>query len=196
MDLGPGAGPRGGEIVAQGTLEDSFAREEFADCGLPVRSRADRIPETANRAAISCRQLRRLDHDRGATRKQSQECDASFPLGLLHLRDRCFRKRQIHPGRRHAAARALPPFLQFERQAGRASRSQRTRSTRQSHRHRPERDWPHSAFESDHLHRRVYADPRIVQPASGRAGSRLRCGAIQFQCQRRPVRKLRRRRAD
>ncbi len=30
VDLGPGAGPRGGEIVAQGTLGEIFARQEFA----------------------------------------------------------------------------------------------------------------------------------------------------------------------
>ena len=31
LDLGPGAGPRGGEIVAQGTLVEILAGEEFAD---------------------------------------------------------------------------------------------------------------------------------------------------------------------
>ena len=30
LDLGPGAGPRGGEIVAQGTLAEILAGEEFA----------------------------------------------------------------------------------------------------------------------------------------------------------------------
>ena len=46
LDLGPGAGPRGGELVAQGTLESS-CRQEFADRGLPVRSRAHRHSQSS-----------------------------------------------------------------------------------------------------------------------------------------------------
>ena len=58
------------------------------------------------------------------------------------------------------------------------------------------RDRPDAALEPDHLHRRVHADPRVVQPAPDRARARLRCGAFQLQCERRALRKLRRRRAD
>ncbi len=115
---------------------------------------------------------------------------------LFHLRDRRFGQRQIDAGRRHPAARALPAFLQFEGQAGNASGAPWARPARQGDRDRSKRDWPNAALESDHLHRRIHADPRVVQPTAGGARARLRRRAFQLQCQRRPLRELRRRRAD
>ena len=42
LDLGPGAGPRGGEIVAQGTLEEVLRGEEFSDRRLSLGPLEDR----------------------------------------------------------------------------------------------------------------------------------------------------------
>ncbi len=94
---GPGAGPRGGEIVAQGTLAEVLRGEEFADGGLPFRPGADRHPTDACRAAIQP-DGRGMADGRRRRRKQSKGCDRVVPDRLFHLRDRRLRQRQVHFG--------------------------------------------------------------------------------------------------
>ncbi len=50
VDIGPGAGEHGGEIVVSGTVEDLLASERVAHRRLPVRAQGDRDPEGAARA--------------------------------------------------------------------------------------------------------------------------------------------------
>ena len=116
LDLGPGAGPRGGEIVAQGTLEEVLRAKNSPTADyLSGRARID-VPKrrVAPRSSAA-------SSDGWLTlwrqRKQSEECDGRVSARLPDLRHRRLRKRQIDSGGRHAAARALPPFLQLERQA-------------------------------------------------------------------------------
>ncbi len=58
IDLGPGAGPRGGEIVAQGKLERNSRRAKFAHRRLFVGAAAHSRSQTSNETAIPAKQSR------------------------------------------------------------------------------------------------------------------------------------------
>ena len=69
LDLGPGAGPRGGEIVAQGTLEEILrAKNSLTADYLSGRARIA-IPRQRVRAASQRSDVRRLADDCGRERK-------------------------------------------------------------------------------------------------------------------------------
>ena len=58
LDLGPGAGPRGGEIVAQGTIAEILRAKKFSDGRLSFRPAANRDSETTRPAiALPSRQM-------------------------------------------------------------------------------------------------------------------------------------------
>ena len=84
LDLGPGAGPRGGELVAQGPLADVLQREEFADRGLSFRTRA----HSKCRSGAWLRDRVRGNSEgwltlRGASENNLKNVTAAFPLGCL-----------------------------------------------------------------------------------------------------------------
>ena len=103
IDIGPGAGPRGGKLVAQGTLEEVM-RVENSPTGqyltgrltIPV-PRHRRAPLTAppkSAQATGTRVKGRLEHDEslagsgwleivGARENNLRNVDAAFPLGCL-----------------------------------------------------------------------------------------------------------------
>jgi excinuclease ABC subunit A len=88
LDLGPGAGPRGGNVVAQGTLEDVLASPESPTAQylsgrlkipVPKRRVPPRDPGLELPGEIGDGWL----HIRGAGENNLKEIDASIPLGLL-----------------------------------------------------------------------------------------------------------------
>ena len=110
IDLGPGAGPRGGEIVAQGKLEDILrAKNSLTADYLSGRARIS-IPK--QRA-----QPRSTDKSEGwltlvgANGEQFEGHYRLFSARLFYLCDRRFRQRQVHFGGRHSAACAVSTFL-------------------------------------------------------------------------------------
>jgi excinuclease ABC subunit A len=191
LDLGPDAGPRGGAIVAEGTLEDVLeAKDSPTAAYLSGRSKIA-IPRQRVRPRPANPSSEGLAPSVGARPKTiSRNVTVCLSVRLSFLRDRSFRKRQVDSGGRHPSARSFPPLLQFKRQARRTSRPARPRADRQGHHHRSKCDRSHPALQPGHLHRRVHADPRLVQPIAGSPDSRLQRGAIQLQRQWRPLRKL------
>ena len=103
LDIGPGAGPRGGKLVAQGTLEEVLRVENSPTAQyltgrltIPV-PRHRRAPMTApprSAKATGTKVKGRLEHDEslagsgwieivGATENNLQNVNAAFPLGCL-----------------------------------------------------------------------------------------------------------------
>ncbi len=85
LDLGPGAGARGGQLVAQGTLDDILAVENSLT-GQYLSGRA-RIPVPKHRTAPQGA-WRSVDSPgwltvRGATENNLRDVTAAFPLGCL-----------------------------------------------------------------------------------------------------------------
>ena len=78
IDMGPGAGARGGEIVAQGT-PDEVAAAEGSITGRYLSGQMRIEPPSGRRPPVKSRML----HLKGASVNNLQEVDFALPLGLL-----------------------------------------------------------------------------------------------------------------
>ena len=97
LDLGPGAGPRGGEIVAQGTSRKCFGRKiRRPQITFPVGHESPSRGRASRRAQAG---PGRVAHDNRGRREQSKEGDRLVSDWLFHLCDRRIGQRQINFGR-------------------------------------------------------------------------------------------------
>ena len=191
VDVGPGAGVHGGEIVARGTPAEIAANPNSLTGQFLSGERTVAIP-SRRRAAEPGREL---DHRRRA-RQQPEKCDGDDSAWALHLRHRRLGRRQIDAGYRHALQGRRAQLERRERPAGAARPHRRPRPDRQGDRHRPVADRPHPALQSGHLYRRLHSHPRLVRRPAGGQGARLSARAVLVQRQGRPVRGLPGRRRD
>ena len=106
LDLGPGAGPRGGEIVAEGTLDD-IARAKNSLTGDYLSGRA--------RIAVPKQRVQPRPDGWltvvGASENNLKNNRCLISSRLPNVCDWCFRQRQIDLGGRHFATRSFPAFL-------------------------------------------------------------------------------------
>ena len=176
VDIGPGAGVHGGEIVAEGTPRRDRRQPEFADRPLPLR-RADGA--RSRRSAARRRRASELTIV-GARGNNLKNVTVDDPARPLHLRHRRLGRRQVDPRHRHALQGRGARAEQRERPAGAARAHRGPERDRQGDRHRPVADRPHAALEPGHLHRRLHARSATGSPAcrrprraaTGRAASR------------------------
>ena len=186
VDLGPGAGVHGGEVVARGTPEEiANASESLTGQYLSGR-RSDRGPARAHsRAARTRPQHRRGDRQQPAVRHRG------YPARSHDLRHRRVRVRQIDAGRRHAVppCGSGAPGIVGRRRARPGRRG--TGADRPRDRHRSEPDRPHAALEPRNVYGPVRADPRALCRSAGVPGAWLRPGPLQLQRARWPLRGLR-----
>ena len=106
VDIGPGAGVHGGEVVAAGTAEEVM-NTPGSITGDYLSGRK-KIPVPAERRKGSGNFLT----IRGAAENNLRDVDVSIPPGHLHLRHRRVRLRQVLPGQRNplqAAGRRPEP---------------------------------------------------------------------------------------
>jgi excinuclease ABC subunit A len=89
IDLGPGAGARGGQLVAQGTFEDVLAVENSLTAQYLSGRAKIPVPKTRHRPQYVAPQNRGDEHNpgwitiTGARENNLQSVSASFPLGCL-----------------------------------------------------------------------------------------------------------------
>ena len=95
VDIGPGAGVHGGEVVAAGTVEEIMAQPRLPHRPVPFRgAKPSPSPPGAGQATASA-------SPSGAPRRTTCEhIDVSSPPGDLHLRHRGVRVGQVLPGQR------------------------------------------------------------------------------------------------
>ena len=167
VDIGPGAGEHGGEIIVSGTVKDLLKSKRVDHRAVPVGEAQDR------RARAAARARRRVAGRARRPRAQPQGDRRRDPARLLRRGHRRERQRQEHARRRHPPPGADAEDLPVARSAGPAQAHRGHRAPRQGHQHRPVADRPHAAFEPGHLHRRVRQDPHAVLEHAGGEGARL-----------------------
>ncbi len=195
LDIGPGAGPRGGRLVAQGTLEevlrvDNSPTAQYLTGRLTIAVPAPPPPAADPAAEADRRGKARVpageaEHGLAGDRRRDREQPAKRPrrvsARLPDVRDRRQRQRQEHARGRHPAPRAGPAALPRQGRARQARAHRGRGADRPRHRHRPESHRTQPALQPGDVHRRVRADPRIVRATARRARARVRRGAVFVQ---------------
>ena len=92
IDLGPGAGRHGGEVVASGTPQQIERLPALAYRAVHLRAKAGDVPLCAAAGQRQC------DHHPGRARKQSEAYRCQFSAGRDDARNRRIRLRQIDAG--------------------------------------------------------------------------------------------------
>ena len=190
VDIGPGAGEHGGQVVHSGTREGPPAQQGVRHRSVPLRAQGHPRARDAPPAR------RGVAGGPGCPRAQPEGPRRRVPPGLLRVRHRRVRLRQVDPGQRHPLPGAHAADLQVQVAPGPPHRGRRPRRPRQGHRHRPVADRAHAAVEPRHLHRGLRPHPQALRPDQRGQGPRLPAGPVLLQRQGRALRSLRRRRDD
>ncbi|MEG8052632.1 hypothetical protein QP185_04120 [Sphingomonas aerolata] len=182
IDMGPGAGVRGGQVVAQGTLKQILEVEGQHHRGLSQRHARSAGPRHAAQGQ------RQEAHRPQRHREQPDGRHREHPARHLHLRHRCLGVGQVELHDRHALRRRRARAQRRAHRPGQARQDHRPAISRQGHRHRPVADRPHPAQQPRHLYRQLHADPRLVRRPPRSPGARLQARPVQLQRQGRPPR--------
>ncbi len=185
VDVGPGAGIHGGEIIAQGTAAEIMADPKSLTG--QYLSGALQVPvPRARRKADPARKLKIT----GATGNNLKNVSVEIPLGLFTCVTGVSgggKSTLVVDTLYKAVARRLNGALEH---AAPYQKTRRARTSRQGDRYRSIADRPHAALQSRDLYRRLHADPRMVRRSAGSQGARLSAGPLLLQCEGRPLRGL------
>ena len=187
VDMGPGAGEHGGEVVASGSLDDILAEPRSVTGQFLAGKRQIEVPATR-------RTPRSEFVVRGAREHNLKNLDVTVPDRSPGLRHRRVGLRQVHSGERHHLPQPLQSAQPHAGTAGRARSHRRHRTTGQGHQHRPVAHREDAPVEPCHLHRLVRPHPRAVLAHPGIEGQGLRSRALQLQREGRSLRSLQGRR--
>ena len=185
VDFGPGPGVKGGEVIAQGTIDD-LARSPQSLTGAYLSGQKS-IAIPAERKAPDGRFLT----IKGARHNNLKGIDAAFPLGLFVCVTGVSgsgKSSLVGDILREALARDLNGAIT---EPGAHDADRGARSPRQGDRHRPVADRSHPALQPGDLYQAVRPDPRPVYPGARGQGPGLHAGPVQLQRLRGPLRGLR-----
>jgi excinuclease ABC subunit A len=165
VDIGPGAGVHGGEIIAQGTPGD-IGQSESSPASISPANAVDR-PSRERRKVQEREDQGRPRRDAATTSRMSRRRSRSASSPASPASRAAASPRFLIETLYKAAARKLNGARQNPR---RPRPHRRPRTSRQGDRHRPVADRPHAALEPGDLHRRLHPDPRLVRrPAEAKA---------------------------
>jgi len=185
VEMGPGPGVHGGEVVVQGTIEQILKAKGVADGTVPVRPAVDHDPEGA---AEGQRQGHR--HQGRARENNLKSIDVSFPLGTLIAitgASGSGKSTLVNDILYKVLWKALVDTRTLPGEHDGVEGVEHTRKGRQ---HRPVADRPQQSIESGHLHRVLRHDSRPLRGHASVDRARLPAGAVQFQRQRRTLRRV------
>ena len=190
VDLGPGAGEHGGQIVADGTADDVASTPGLGHRSVPQRRAPDRG------AAAARGRRARLVLDPGRVDAQPQVDRRRLPGRALRGGDGRVRLGQVHARQRDPLQGAREQAQPHADEAGRPPRGRGHRVLRQGHRHRPDADRADASLEPGHVYRPLHARPRALLADAGVEDPRLQAGALLVQRQGRTLRVVQGRRDD
>ena len=184
VDMGPGAGAHGGEVIARGTLAEIEASSKFADRPVHGRSSPDRDSDRPDAAVYP------LAETGGGAGQQSEGCDARPADRPADLHHRRLGLRQVDADQRHAVCRGSAASLRLRGGTGPVHNARRAGACRQGDQRRPEPDRSDTAQQSGDLHGVVHADPGVVRRDADGTRAWLRGRPVFVQRQGRPLREL------
>ncbi len=175
VDIGPGAGEHGGQVVHSGSVEDLLDAPRLDDRAVPLRPPRDpgpRRPPPAHQGPRAHRARRPRAQPPGHRRL--------VPARPVRRGHRRLRLRQVDPGQRHPLHLAGQADLQRPRGPRPAPEDHRPRPRRQGDPRRPVADRAHAAVQPGDVHRGLRPRPQAVRldrprrrcAATCRAGSR------------------------
>ena len=173
VDIGPGAGEHGGEVIAAGTLDDVLKAPRSITGKYLSGKRSIEIPEMRRQPGEAWLTVR------GAQRAQPPGYRRRVPARVLRRGHGRERQRQVDARERHPLS-ALMQRVYKSKTCRAGTRRSRAPSARQGHQHRPVADRAHAAVQPRHLHRRVRQDPHAVRLHAGGEGARLPPGRFSF----------------
>ena len=182
VDMGPGAGVHGGEVIAQGTPREIMANPKSLTGPWLSGRRQLPVPSKRKRAHEGERPRRRR------ARPQPAQRHVGDPDRPLHVHHRRQRQRQVEPHRRHAAAGRAREALQRDRARRRVRPRRGPRARRQGRLDRPGAHRPHAALEPRDVHGHLRAPARPLRRPARRARARLQGGPLLVQREGRPLR--------
>ena len=191
VDIGPGAGEHGGQVVHSGTVAGPPDPPRLAHGEVPLRPPGDPHAAGAPSAAEGATGVRRRRQ-----RAQPRQGVGVLPAGQPRRRHGGLRLGQVDARQRHPLQR---PRQQAQRRPARARPAQdghRPRAPRQGRPRRPEPDRAHPAVQPGHLHRGVRPHPQALRDDHRGQDPRLPAGPVLVQRQGRALRRLLRRRHD
>ena len=163
IDMGPGAGVHGGEIVAEGTLKQVLKSKTSITADYLNGTRE--VPVPATRSKGNGRKL--TVHN--ATANNLRGVTASIPLGTFTCITGVSGQRQVQLHHRHALRQRRAHIERRAHPRRQARQDHRAPVPRQGHRHRSVADRPHPAQQPRDLHRRLHPRSATGSPASPKA---------------------------
>ena len=125
VDIGPGAGEHGGQVVHSGTGQGPAQAPRLADRALPLRPRARSRSPTVRRPRTKGRELKVV----GAREHNLPRHRRRVPARAVRLGDGRVRLRQVHAGQRHPLHQPGQADLQRPRGPGPPQADQRASTT-------------------------------------------------------------------
>ncbi len=187
VDIGPGAGEHGGEVVHSGSYEGLLANEQSITGDYLAGRR--QVVETVRRRPVD---LGRTLTDRGGARQQPARRHRRHPARRLRRRDGGQRLGQVVARQRHPLQGARQRAQRGAAGSRQAHPHHGARAPRQGRARRPGAHRAHPALEPRHLHGRVRPHPHPLRRDAGGEDARVPARALQLQRQGRPLRELRR----